>query len=126
MVTVKLVEKSVKRKVGIVMVVKVMSQYRIPGMTLMRKRIILQNTPNHEPVFCISFDITLVEVARISVADIVEFRLVVGLWKAEEAVPERDMIVCGILLAELAAVATVQFQSYVNIIFGINKYGCFL
>jgi len=39
-VTVKLVENRVKRKVGNVMVVNVMIQKRIPGMTLIRKMII--------------------------------------------------------------------------------------
>ena len=49
MVNVKLVEKRVKRKVGIVMVVKVMIQYRIPGMTLIRTRVNLPNVPNQDP-----------------------------------------------------------------------------
>ncbi len=38
--TVRLVENSVKRKVGRVMVVNVMIQKRIPGTTLIKKRVI--------------------------------------------------------------------------------------
>lgn len=48
MVKVRLVENRVKRKVGIVMVQNVMSQYRIEGTTLIRKRVILPNIPSQE------------------------------------------------------------------------------
>jgi len=52
MVNVKLVEKSVKRKVGIVIVVKVISQYRTPGMNLMRDNVPRPNIPNQDPEAC--------------------------------------------------------------------------
>jgi hypothetical protein len=39
-VTVRLVENNVKRKVGRVMLMNVMIQKRIPGMTLIRRRVI--------------------------------------------------------------------------------------
>jgi hypothetical protein len=48
MVKVKLVENNVKRKVGIVMVVKVMSQKRIPGMIFMSQRVILPKVPSQD------------------------------------------------------------------------------
>ena len=48
MVKVKLVENKVKRKVGIVMVTNVMSQYRIEGMTLIRASVNLPNVPNQD------------------------------------------------------------------------------
>jgi len=48
MVKVRLVEKRVKREVGIVMLAKVMSWYRIPGMTLIRRRVNLPNIPSQD------------------------------------------------------------------------------
>jgi hypothetical protein len=48
-VTVKLVDNSVKRKVGNVMVVKVMIQNRIPGKTLIRNIIIRARLQAQEP-----------------------------------------------------------------------------
>jgi hypothetical protein len=47
-VKVKLVENNVNKKVGIVMVEKVISQYRIPGTTFMRKSVILPNIPSQD------------------------------------------------------------------------------
>jgi hypothetical protein len=48
MVKVKLVENRVNKKVGIVMVVKVMSQYRMPGITFMRTSVNLPSVPNQD------------------------------------------------------------------------------
>ena len=48
MVKVKLVEKRVNRKVGIVIVLNVMSQYRMPGTTLTSKIITCPNIPSQE------------------------------------------------------------------------------
>lgn len=47
-VTVKLVENIVNKKVGNVMVVKVISQYRIPGKSFMRNTIDLPRSPSQE------------------------------------------------------------------------------
>ena len=49
MVKVKLVENKVKRNDGIVIVAKVMSQYRIPGMTLIRTSVNLPKLPSQDP-----------------------------------------------------------------------------
>lgn len=45
---VKLVENSVNKKVGSVIVVKVISQYKIPGTSLMRKTRNRPRSPSHE------------------------------------------------------------------------------
>ena len=48
MVKVKLVENKVKRKVGIVMVENVISQYRIPGRANIKNTIALPNIPSQD------------------------------------------------------------------------------
>jgi len=60
MVNVRLVENNVKRKVGIVIVMNVMSQYRIPGMTFIRKSVILPNIPIHDRELWVSSRTTAV------------------------------------------------------------------
>ena len=49
---VRLVENRVNKNVGIVIVENVMSQYRIPGITFMRKSVILPNIPSHDLDVC--------------------------------------------------------------------------
>lgn len=87
MVKVRLVENSVKRKVGMVMVVKVMSQYRIPGMTLMRKSIILPNVPIHELPTCESADSRAIpNISADDIAGVAELVELTELWTTEETV----------------------------------------
>ena len=74
MVKVRLVEKSVNKKVGIVIVVKVIIQYKMRGTTLMRNRAILPNIPNQ--VLETFSSLCAAAVARATIEAIVESRAV--------------------------------------------------
>lgn len=105
MVKVRLVENRVNRNVGTVIVVKVMSQYRMPGMTFMRKSVILPNIPSHDLEVCPSSCPEPVATASVEAA--VEFIL---LGKAVEAMDSTMEVVANVILvAGLAAIMTTQF-----------------
>ena len=74
-VNVKLVENNVNKKVGVVIVVNVISQYSMPGMILMMNRIILPDIRNQESVGDSPVRTTGV-VARAVAEIVVEFMLV--------------------------------------------------
>jgi hypothetical protein len=85
MVNVKLVENRVKRNVGIVIVVKVITQYRIPGITLMKNKAILPNTPSREPGASTSvwFDMLVATATAEAIVDSMEL---MELWAREDIV----------------------------------------
>lgn len=88
MVNVKLVENSVKRKVGIVIVVKVITQYRIPGITLMKNLIIFPKTPNVDPATAASVWVVGIPVTDAMAEAIVESMELTELPTREETVSE--------------------------------------
>jgi len=111
MVKVKLVEKSVKRKVGIVMVVKVISQYSIPGMTLIKNIVIRPKVQSHD--WCVVDCSMAVSLAKARTEGNAVFMVLGKLEKlstTDETVSERDIMNCwaGPALAELTAVRTIQ------------------
>lgn len=86
--TVKLVDNSVKRKVGRVMVVNVMIQKRMPGKTLIRNMIILAKLQAHEPWTSIcSIVVTLTSAVAEGIEEVI---VLVKVSMAEEIVPESD------------------------------------
>jgi hypothetical protein len=109
-VTVKLVDNSVKRKVGKVMVVKVIIQNKIPGNTLIRNIITRARLQAQE--LWVSNCATAVSLAWTTADGIAEAIVLVKLWMAGETVPERESIVCWIFpaSAELTAIMTGQFS----------------
>jgi hypothetical protein len=89
-VTVKLVENRVNRNVGMVIVVKVITQYRMPGMIVIRYNVILPNEPSQ--VLCVSASSVAVAVAKANGEIEVELMLLAKLSRAEETGSERDMV----------------------------------
>lgn len=104
-VNVRLVEKRVKRKVGIVIVVKVMIQYRTLGKTLIKNNVICPNIPNHDLL-----------TPAWSMEDAVEFAMDMAEGSAELMVPGKPDVAASIecrrvsARAELAAILTNQFR----------------
>jgi hypothetical protein len=109
MVKVRLVENRVNRNVGIVIVENVMSQYRMPGMTFMRKSVILPNIPSHDLEVCPSG--CLVPVATASAEAAVEFILLsrAVFCKVEATDSAMEVVANGTLVAGLAAIMTTPF-----------------
>jgi hypothetical protein len=99
-VTVKLVENRVKRKVGNVMVVNVMIQKRIPGMTLIRKMIIRPKLKAQDLwIFICSMVVRLARATAEGIAEAMVLGTLVKVSISEETVPERDMTECWIFSA---------------------------
>lgn len=92
-VTVRLVEKRVNKNVGMVIVVKVITQYKIPGMIVIRYSVILPNDPSQ--VFWVFTSSVDAAVAKANGEVDVELMLLAKLVKlstVEETGSERDMV----------------------------------
>lgn len=105
-VNVKLVEKSVKRKVGIVIVVKVIIQYRTLGKTLIKNNVICPNIPTHDLL-----------APACSMEEAVEFAMDMAEGSAELIVPDKPDVAASMecrrvsARAELAAILTNQSKA---------------